>query len=126
MIIAESDNSYKGYATAIAGAIIAKGVARAIQTVTDDVRVRISPSTIIAQQGNIVIHASVKDITSNLTAYGGAGGVAAGTNVKAEAVTNANADLLVIMRQLMQGPETQRLEQKPIRKLEFMEKSSSP
>ena len=91
VIIAESDNSYKGYATAIAGAIIAKGVARAIQTVTDDVRVRISPSTIIAQQGNIVIHASVKDITSNLTAYGGAGGVAAGTNVKAEAVTNANA-----------------------------------
>ena len=91
VIIAESDNSYKGYATAIAGAIIAKGVASAIQTVTDDVRVRISPSTIIAQQGNIVIHASAKDITSNLTAYGGAGGVAAGTNVKAEAVTNANA-----------------------------------
>ncbi len=91
VIIAESDNAYKGYATAIAGAIIAKGVARAIQTVTDDVRVRISPSTIIAQQGNIVIHASANDITSNLTAYGGAGGVAAGTNVKAEAVTNANA-----------------------------------
>ncbi len=53
---------------------------------TDDVRVRIYPSAILAHQGNIDLSASANDITSNLTAYGGAGGVAAGTNVKAEAV----------------------------------------
>ena len=91
VIIAASNNSYKGYATAIAGAIIAKGVAKAVQNVTDDVRVKIYPSAILANKGNIKIYASAKDITSNLTAYGGAGGVAAGTNVKAEATTTANA-----------------------------------
>ena len=73
VIIAASNNSYKGYATAIAGAIIAKGVAKATQNVTDDVRVKIYSSTILANKGNIKIYASAKDITSNLTAYGGAG-----------------------------------------------------
>ena len=91
VIIAASNNSYKGYATAIAGAIIAKGVAKATQNVTDDVRVKIYSSTILANKGNIKIYASAKDITSNLTAYGGAGGVAAGTNVRAEATTTVNA-----------------------------------
>ena len=90
-ISAETNNQYKGYATAIAGAIVAKGVATASQKVTDDVRVQIYPCVITANTGDVDIIAYAKDITSNLTAYGGAGGLAAGTNVKAEAVTDAAA-----------------------------------
>ena len=60
VIIAASNNSYKGYATAIAGAIIAKGVAKAVQNVTDDVRVKIYPSAILANKGNIKIYASYR------------------------------------------------------------------
>lgn len=90
-ISAQTDNQYKGYATAIAGAIVAKGVATASQKVTDDVRVQIYPCVIKANTGDVDIIAYAKDITSNLTAYGGAGGLAAGTNVKAEAVTDAAA-----------------------------------
>lgn len=90
-ISAVTDNHYKGYATAIAGAIVAKGVAAAYEKITDDVRVQIYPSVIKAGKGDVDIYAYAKDITENLTAYGGAGGLAAGTNVKAEAVTDAAA-----------------------------------
>lgn len=90
-ISAVTDNHYKGYATAIAGAIVAKGVATAYEKITDDVRVQIYPSVIKAGKGDVDIYAYAKDITENLTAYGGAGGLAAGTNVKAEAVTDAAA-----------------------------------
>lgn len=90
-ISAVTDNQYKGYATAIAGAIVAKGVATAYEKITDDVRVQIYPSVIKAGKGDVDIYAYAKDITENLTAYGGAGGLAAGTNVKAEAVTDAAA-----------------------------------
>ena len=54
-------------------------------------RVQIYPSVIKAGKGDVDIYAYAKDITENLTAYGGAGGLAAGTNVKAEAVTDAAA-----------------------------------
>lgn len=90
-ISAVTDNHYKGYATAIAGAIVAKGVATAYEKIIDDVRVQIYPSVIKAGKGDVYIYAYAKDITENLTAYGGAGGLAAGTNVKAEAVTDAAA-----------------------------------
>ena len=90
-ISAVTYNRYNGYATAIAGAIVAKGVATAYEKITDDVRVQIYPSVIKAGKGNVNIYAYAKDITENLTAYGGAGGLAAGTNVKAEAVTDAAA-----------------------------------
>lgn len=90
-ISAVTDNHYKGYATAIAGAIVAKGVATAYEKITDDVRVQIYPSVIKAGKGDVDIYAYAKDITENLTAYGGAGGLAAGTNVIAEAVTDAAA-----------------------------------
>lgn len=90
-ISAVTDNHYKGYATAIAEAIVAKGVATAYEKITDDVRVQIYPSVIKAGKGDVDIYAYAKDITENLTAYGGAGGLAAGTNVKAEAVTDAAA-----------------------------------
>ena len=90
-ISVETDNHYNGYATAIAGAIVAKGVATAYEKITDDVRVQIYPSVIKAGTGDVTIYAYAKDITENLTAYGGAGGLAAGTNVKAEAVTDAAA-----------------------------------
>lgn len=90
-ISAVTYNRYNGYATAIAGAIVAKGVATAYEKITDDVRVQIYPSVIKAGKGDVDIYAYAKDITENLTAYGGAGGLAAGTNVKAEAVTDAAA-----------------------------------
>ncbi len=73
------------------GLLLPKGVATAYEKITDDVRVQIYPSVIKAGKGDVDIYAYAKDITENLTAYGGAGGLAAGTNVKAEAVTDAAA-----------------------------------
>lgn len=73
------------------GGILAKGVVTATQDVTDTVKVQIYPSAITANTGVIMIRAYAKDITGNLTAYGGAGGVASGTSVKAAATTTAKA-----------------------------------
>ncbi len=83
MFVAETDNHFDGYATAVAGAILAKGKATAKQTVKNTVKVTIYPATIRANSHDVTISVLAKDTTNQLKAMGGAGGVAAGSSVEA-------------------------------------------
>ena len=83
MFVAETDNHFDGYATAVAGAILAKGKATAKQTVKNTVKVTIYPAIIRANSHDVTISVLAKDTTNQLKAMGGAGGVAAGSSVEA-------------------------------------------
>ena len=83
MLVAETDNHFDGYATAVAGAILAKGKATAKQTVKNTVKVTIYPAIIRANSHDVTISVLAKDTTNQLKAMGGAGGVAAGSSVEA-------------------------------------------
>ena len=83
MFVAETDNHFDGYATAVAGAILAKGKATAKQTVKNTVKVTIYPATVRANSHDVTISVLAKDTTNQLKAMGGAGGVAAGSSVEA-------------------------------------------
>ena len=83
MFVAETDNQFNGYATAVAGAILAKGKATAKQTVKNTVKVTIYPAIIRANSHDVTISVLAKDTTNQLKAMGGAGGVAAGSSVEA-------------------------------------------
>ena len=83
MFVAETDNRFDGYATAVAGAILAKGKATAKQTVKNTVKVTIYPATVRANSHDVTISVLAKDTTNQLKAMGGAGGVAAGSSVEA-------------------------------------------
>lgn len=68
MFVAETDNHFDGYATAVAGAILAKGKATAKQTVKNTVKVTIYPATIRANSHDVTISVLAKDTTNQLKA----------------------------------------------------------
>ena len=59
---------FNGYATAVAGAILAKGKATAKQTVKNTVKVTIYPATIRANSHDVTISVLAKDTTNQLKA----------------------------------------------------------
>ena len=85
-IMAVSDHTHYGYATAIAGAIVAKGTAAAMQTVSDKVVVYLFEPVLISRKGGISIHSRASMNTTQQKAMGGAGGVANGNSLYADSI----------------------------------------
>jgi hypothetical protein len=96
-IQAITDKYYKAYATAIAGGILAKGVATAEQEIIDGVTINISDNVGILAGGYIYIStdtAIIDNTTPVSQAIGGAGGLAAGTSVLSRLDTIANSKII--------------------------------
>ena len=85
-IMSVSDHSHNGYATAIAGAIVAKGTAKAVQQVKDEAYIYLYEPVLTSTKGGISIHTRANLNTTQQKAMGGAGGLANGNSVYAESV----------------------------------------
>jgi hypothetical protein len=99
-ILAGSDKYYYAYSTAVVGGIIAKGVAKSEQTVSDTVKISIGNSSKISADGYVYIN-TVSQVPSGSEAnmpvsraVGGAGGAASGTHVLSRLDATVNSSIV--------------------------------